>query len=124
MQYGELVALGSMQALLGRRAESTASFRKAELLQDHVTALLWHPGIQFLATLKTHPPSESAAPAANSRYRGSLLMTAHLAASSPSLSAAALQHCTSIILGPLICLHVPSPVCQIPAAEYHIHPLH
>ena len=70
LQYGELVAIASMQALLGQADASAATRKRAQVLQERVLHLLWHPQLHFLGTYKTQlPPTwqASAGAAQNSR---------------------------------------------------------
>ena len=67
VQYGELMAIASMQQLLGKVAESSASLKRAEALQVNALLLLWDKDLQFLGTFKTQPPHGWRSAAPNSR---------------------------------------------------------
>ena len=56
LQYGELMALASMQQMLGLQDEAADSLARAEALQRQVLDLLWNPDIQYLGTYKVPAP--------------------------------------------------------------------
>lgn len=60
MQYGELVALANITAVLGREDASAVYTKRARELQARVLQLLWDPTIEYLGTYKTPFPPQFA----------------------------------------------------------------